>query len=298
MIQKLRHQWRFLTSRAKILLVSIVLCSAAITGALALEDAYIPWGDSRYLGTNDDIITSNFPAWLGLAFKTGPGVWATNIPAWYVSPDDSNEAALEVLFSRSLLTNSLIMKLGYQDSSNSSLFLDMLLLTNQSVVVTNLFSNILTGSGLGTSRIFNVSLADTNAIGLQFRRGAGSITIYDTLLSPDGDGDGFSDTEESVWGSDPGSALSVPCAAITGQVFYTGGQSGVIHVLAATNANDWASAHYLTMSLPPVSHVAPFTLTGLPLRRPYYARAWRDVNDNQTKDYWEPSGTAVPVSLC
>jgi hypothetical protein len=173
------------------------------------------------------------------------------------------------------------MKLGYLDSSNSSLSLNMLPMTNQSVAVTNLFSNILTGSGLGTSLIFNVSLADTNAIGLQFRRGVGSITIYDTLLSPDGDGDGFSDTEESIWGSDPGSALSIPCAAITGQVFYAGVQSGVIHVLAATNANDWASAYYLTMSLPTASHVAPFTLPGLPLRRPYYARAWRDVNDNR-----------------
>ncbi|MEI7881176.1 MAG: hypothetical protein WCI95_09905, partial [bacterium] len=192
MTTKLRYAWHDLKSRTKILLVSVVLCSAAITGALALDDAYIPWGDSQHLGTNDNIIDSNFPSWFGSAFKTGSGVWDTNIPAWYVSPDASNDAALEVLFSRSLLPNSasLIMKLGYMDSSNSSLSLDLLLVTNQTLITSNLFENLLTGSGVNTSRTFNVLLADTNAMGLQFRRGVGSITIYDTLLSPDGDGDG------------------------------------------------------------------------------------------------------------
>ena len=228
MTEKLRRTWRHLAFRTRLLLVAALLCGVTVTVALALDDAYIPWGDSRHLGTNDDIVDTNFPAWFGAAFKTGDGVWDTTIPAWYVSPDVTNATALELFFSRALLSNSLIMKLGYVDSSNSSLSLDMLLMTNQTLVVTNLFDNILTGSGLDTSRIFNVSLADTNTIGLQLRRGMGSITIRDTLLSPDADGDGFSDSEELLWGSDPFSALSVPCAAITGQVYYAGVQPGVL----------------------------------------------------------------------
>ena len=298
MTEKLRRKWRHLAVRTKTFLALMVLFfSVAFTGALALDEAYIPWGDSRYLGTNDDIVDSNFPSWLGSAFKIGSGVWETNIPAWYVSSDNSNEAALGVLFNPSLLSNSLIMKLGYLDSSNASLSLDLLLMTNQAVMTTNLFENILTGSGSDTSRTFTVPLTATNTIGLQFRRGFGAIMIRDTLLSPDSDGDGYSDTEESIWGSDPGSALSVPCAAITGQVFYAGVQPGMIYVQAATNDNDWASAYYQTMFLQPASHDITFTFLGLPLRHPYYLRAWRDVNDNQTKDLWEPSGIAVPASI-
>ena len=294
MAEKIRSTWRHLAFRAKLWLGLVALCGMTITGALALDDAYVPWGDSRHLGTNDDIIDSNFPSWFGMAFKTGAGVWDTNVPAWCVSPSDTNDAALGVLFNRSLLTNSLIMKLDYLDTSNASLALDLLLITNQIVMKSNLFENILTGSGVDTSRTFNVSLLATNTVGLQFRRGTGPIMIRDTLLSPDGDGDGYSDTEELAWGSDPNSAFSVPRAAIAGQVCYAGAQPGVIHVLAATNANDWASSFYLTMTLPPASCSAPFTLPGLPLRRTYYARAWRDVNGNQTRDYWEPSGIAVP----
>ena len=81
MTDQLRRTWRHLTFRAKLLLALLALCSAAITGALALDDAYIPWGDSQHLGTNDNIIDSNFPSWFGSAFKTGSGVWDTNIPA-------------------------------------------------------------------------------------------------------------------------------------------------------------------------------------------------------------------------
>ncbi len=297
MTKKLRRTWRSLELRAKLLVALVaLLCGAAFAGSLAMEDAFIPWGDSEHIGTNDDIIDSNFPSWFGAAFKTGSGVWDTNIPAWTVPSDDTNDAALEVFFNRSLLTNSLIVNLGYRDSTNASLSLDVLHLTNQSVLPSTLIENLLIGSGNDTSRTFNVPL-DLNAVGLQFRRGSGAITIRDTLLSPDSDGDGYSDSEEFAWGSDPSSALSVPCAAITGQIFYAGVQSGVLHVLAATNTSDWASAYYITMSLPISTHVAPFTLSGLPLRHTYYARAWRDVNDNQTKDYWEPSGTAIPANL-
>lgn len=298
MRKKLHCRWRHLALRAKLWLVVVTLfINGAFTSVLALDDAYIPWGDSQHLGTNDTIVDTNFPIWLGAAFKLGAGVWDTNIPAWYVSSETTNEAALAVLFNPALLTNSLIMNLGFLDSSNSSLSLDLLLMKNQVMTTSNLVDNLLAGSGADTSRTFNVSLTATNAVGLQLRRGFGSILIRDTLLSPDSDGDEFSDTEELVWGSDPGSALSVPCGAITGQVYYAGVQPGVIYVQAATNADTWASAYYLTTTLPTNSQATPFILSGLPLRHPYFTRAWRDTDGNGSNDVGEAQGTNSPIWL-
>ncbi len=79
MTKKLRRTWRSLELRTKLLVALVaLLCSAAFAGTLAMEDAYIPWGESGHFGTNDDIIGSNFPSWFGIAFKTGSGIWDTN----------------------------------------------------------------------------------------------------------------------------------------------------------------------------------------------------------------------------
>jgi hypothetical protein len=256
----------------------------------AVTDAWIPWGDSTCV-SNEDVLFSPWPVWMVSAFKIG-GTWDTNSPAWVVEVGDTNESSLNIDVDRSLLTNNALMRLDYVDHSNAILMLDLYEFTgtndpNEPVFTSNLFNNLISGGGGVTSRTFTIPFSlYTNVVGIRLRRDAGAMTVFDTLLSSDRDGDGYADSEELTWGSDPDSVLSVPCAAITGQVFYAGVQSGVIHVLAATNANDWASAYYLTMSLPTASHVAPFTLPGLPLRRPYYARAWRDVNANQLKDYW------------
>ncbi|MEI6516415.1 MAG: hypothetical protein WCO77_10575, partial [bacterium] len=211
MTEKIRRTWRHLTVRAKIWLTGMALLGGtAFTAALALEDAYIPWGSYQHIGTNDDIVSSNYPLWFGSAFKTGAGEWDTNLPAWVVSPDNTNDAALGMLFNRAMLTNNLVMQLGYRDSSNASLALDLLLMTNQTVMATNLIANFLTGSGADTSRTFNVPLVNPNTVGLQIRRGEGAIIVSDTLLAPDCDGDGYCDTLEIAMGSNPYSALSIP----------------------------------------------------------------------------------------
>ncbi|MEI6516379.1 MAG: binary toxin-like calcium binding domain-containing protein, partial [bacterium] len=121
----------------------------------------------------------------------------------------------------------------------------------------------------------------------------------DTAL--DSDQDGFSDYEEVVvYGSNPADSFSVPAAAVSGQILYFGTQSGIIHVLAPTNANTWSSPHYLTSlfpapaSVPMTSHATAFTLQNLPLRQTYSVRAYVDVNGNDLCDSWEPQGIAVP----
>ena len=255
----------------------------------AVTDAWIPWGDSTCV-SNEDVLFSPWPDWMVSAFKIG-GAWNTNIPAWVVEAGDTNEAALNIEVDRIHLTNNVLMQLDYVDHSNATLMLDLYGFPgtndpNEPVFTSNLFNNLLSGGGGVTSRTFTIPFGlYTNATGIRLRRDAGAMTIFDTLLSSDRDGDGYSDSEELAWGSDLDSALSVPCAAITGQVFYVGVQMGVIHVLATTNAADWASAHYLTLGIPGV-----YTLSGLPLRQTWYPRAFRDVNGNGIPDDWEPRG--------
>jgi hypothetical protein len=255
----------------------------------AVTDAWIPWGDSACV-SNEDVLFSPWPDWMASAFKIG-GAWDTNIPAWMVGAGDTNEASLNIEVDRFLLTNNVLMQLDYVDHSNATLMLDLYEFPgtndpNEPVFTSNLFNNLLSGGGGVTSRTFTIPFGlYTNAVGIRLRRDAGAMTIFDTLLSSDRDGDGYSDSEELAWGSDPDSALSVPCAAITGQVFYAGVQTGVIHVLASTNEADWTSEHYLTLGMPGV-----YTLAGLTLRQTWYPRAYRDVNDNGMPDDWEPRG--------
>ena len=255
----------------------------------AVTDAWIPWGDFTCV-SNEDVLFSPWPDWMVAAFKIG-GAWNTNIPAWVVEAGDTNEAALNIEVDRIHLTNNVLMQLDYVDHSNATLMLDLYGFPgtndpNEPFFTSNLFNNLLSGGGGVTSRTFTIPFGlYTNATGIRLRRDAGAMTIFDTLLSSDRDGDGYADSEELAWGSDPDSALSVPCAAITGQVFYAGVQTGVIHVLATTNSSDWASAHYLTLGIPGV-----YTLSGLPLRQTWYPRAYRDVNGNGIPDDWEPRG--------
>jgi autotransporter-associated beta strand protein len=268
----------------------------------AVTDALIPWGDSTCV-SNEDVLFSPWPEWMVSAFKIG-GAWDTNMPAWIVEAGDTNVASLNIEVDRFRLTNNVLMQLDYVDHSNATMMLDLYAFPgtnepNEPVFTSNLFNNLLSGNGGVTSRTFTIPFSlHTNAVGIRLRRDAGAMTIFDTLLSSDRDDDGYADSEELALGSDPDSALSVPCAAITGQVFYAGVQTGVIHVLATTNAADWVSAHYLTLGMPGI-----YTLAGLPLRKTWHPRAYRDVNDNGVADDWEPRGEYLtfgstnPVSL-
>jgi Bacterial TSP3 repeat len=255
----------------------------------AATDAWIPWGESSCV-SNDDVLFSLWPDWMVSAFKIG-GAWDTNLPAWVVEEGDTNESSLNIDVDRIRLTNNVLMRLDYMDHSNATLMLDLYEFTgtntpDEPVFTSNLFNNLISGGGGVTSRTFTIPFGlYTNVVGIRLRRDAGAMTVFDTLLSSDRDGDGYADSEELTWGSDPDSAWSVPCASITGQVFYAGVQTGVIHVLATTNSSDWASAYYLTLGIPGV-----YTLAGLPLRKTWYPRAYRDVNGNGIPDDWEPCG--------
>ena len=273
--------------------------------------AWIPWGQPLFTRTNSTVYT--WPNWMVAAYKVG-GEWNTNLPAWHVPADETNEAGLRLEFNRLFLSNNLVMQMGYIDHSNSALYAD-LYDTNETVVASNILDNLLSGSGTAAVRNFTLPLAlYTNAVGLQLRRGFGEVTISSNLLyvdedgdgldadqerqlgtsdsSVDSDNDGFSDDEELfTYHTDPASALSVPCGVVWGEVGYTGVQTGTIRILATPAASTWSSLWTATRAAP-----GAYSLSA-PARQVWWIKAYRDVNGNGQWDSWEPCGVAVPSPI-
>jgi len=102
----------------------------------------------------------------------------------------------------------------------------------------------------------------------------------------DTDGDGFDDGDEIDAGTDPLDPESVPYAFedVSGTVSYSGTQTGLIHVVAATNAAGFASVYGTNLA---VSGAYTVTVSSA---ADYWFKAWRDSNQNQSNDYWEAWG--------
>lgn len=111
----------------------------------------------------------------------------------------------------------------------------------------------------------------------------------------DSDGDGSLDGAEVAVGTDPLSASSYP-ASIAGTTVYTGIQTGLIWVVAATSAASW-TATCSTSTLSPSAYV----VSNIPNLASYWVRAWRDVNGNRLADtnteaWGEYSGNAIYIT--
>ncbi len=275
--------------------------------------AVIPWGDA--LHTSNDFVLYPWPDWLISAFKT-EGEWESNVPAWFVPATASDDVGrLSVDLDRALLTNNLRFDLWLYNDTGSSLYAE-LYGTNDETLCSNLFGNLSAGATNGPAwRTESLPLATNRAaVGIRLRRGSGAVTVYESRLYIDEDGDGldadqekqlgtsdhlldsdgdlFSDHEEAlVYGTDPASASSVPYGWLAGHVTYSGWQTGTIHVVAAP-AEVWTSTWSSAIANPGI-----YSVTGMPLRRTYHVRAYRDVNNNGVRDSWEAFGLGQPASL-
>lgn len=267
--------------------------------------AWVPWGRPDCVQSNH--IVYPWPSWMLSASKDG-GDWDTNQPAWVVSADDTNVAALRMEVDRSLLTNNLRMTLGYLDTSNTVLAVD-LQDEQGGLVATNVADVALQGSGLALMTTLNIPMAaHTNAATLRLSRAGGAARVTCSLLYVDEDGDGLDADQEAQLGTsdylidsdgdgfadgveallyhtDPASADSYPMAAVEGNILYPGVQSGPIHALATTAAFAWQSPLYSTIPMP-----GAYWLGSLPLYRPLYVKAFRDHNENGVRDAWEAQG--------
>jgi len=126
--------------------------------------------------------------------------------------------------------------------------------------------------------------------------GDGLTNLQEFLLgtdprSADTDGDGAGDGQENNAGTDPLDAASFP-ARISGTVSYGGKQSGPISVVVTKFAGEWASRYSTTIAAPGV-----YAVYGIPNRTNYWVKAFRDGNGNGARDPGEPWGDCADNPL-
>ena len=162
-----------------------------------LSRAVFYWGDPDL--TLGNAYTYTGPEWWLGALKDG-GEWTNS--AWHVSSGTSNDLGkLLITLDRSVLNTDLVISVEFTDHSGSSLYID-LLDTNNIAVVTNLYGNIIAGTDATVEKLYAVPIAvNGNAAIIQIRRGAGEITILESLLYVDIDADGFDAEQEAQIGT-------------------------------------------------------------------------------------------------
>lgn len=165
----------------------------------AVSRAFIAWGDSYFTTSNNYEYAA--PDWWVAAYKID-GQWQTNPSAWRVSADTSNGiGCLNIEVDRTILTNDAVMRLHFYDHTNASLYID-LYDTNDVIIATNLFGNLMQGSNVTVTQNFNIAF-ETNleAVGIQIRRGIGEVHVYESLLYVDKDEDGLDKEQENQLGT-------------------------------------------------------------------------------------------------
>lgn len=114
------------------------------------------------------------------------------------------------------------------------------------------------------------------------------VNMYD--IFNDQDGDGLNNLQEFQGGTDPLNSNSY-LTSISGSISYSGGQTGVIRVLAMNPS----SAVYSAIIAAPGTYV----ISNIPTLKAYSLTAWLDSDGDQTADFYEASGayTNNPVMI-
>lgn len=172
----------------------------------AISRVYIDWGNSAF--TSNDYHEYAAPNWWVSAYKDA-GTWQTSPAAWYVAASESNNiGTLSIDFDRSLLTNDVVLDLQLFDSTNAFLYID-LYDTNDIIVATNLFGNILSGSNTTVNVSYEIPLETyAAAVGIELRRQSGEIKVFESVVFVDKDGDGLDKEQEAQLGTSDNDADS------------------------------------------------------------------------------------------
>ena len=165
-----------------------------------LSRVYIAWGDPKFTTTDAYLYTG--PAWWGGASRVG-GSWNTNAPSsWVVdAAEPEGVGSLLITVDRNTLTNTVMLKLQYLDQAGASLYVDILD-TNGQVVASDLFGNLIAGSG-NTVTSYHVIPLTVNpaASGIRLRRGVGTVRIYASGIYTDMDQDKLDREQEEQLGT-------------------------------------------------------------------------------------------------
>lgn len=157
-----------------------------------LSRAIMMWGHPRFTAGDSYQYTTRPQWWLG-ASKSG-GAWTNG--SWHVEAEATNDASLLIHLDRASFSNSVRVDITLIDRVGAVLETD-LLATNGAAVATNLFGNLILGSDIEVMRQVSVDLpAHPLAGSIRLRRGAGEITIYETVVYVDEDGDGLDAPQE------------------------------------------------------------------------------------------------------
>ncbi len=165
-----------------------------------LSRAHVGWGDPRY--TLGDDVVYTWPPWMVAAYRDG-GHWQTNPPAyWYVEAGaTAGVGRLFLEVDRALLTNDTVLSLQLLDATNGVLHAD-LYDAGMVVVATNLFGNLLGAADAPLHLVLPLPLeAYPAAVGVRLRRETGPVTVFESLLYVDRDGDGLDAEQEAQLGT-------------------------------------------------------------------------------------------------
>ena len=169
-----------------------------------ISRAYIQWGAPRF--TTGDRYDYVRPDWCLGACKQG-GEWlvdaTTTQSAWHVaSTEPPDMGSLSIALDRTILTNNLRYAVHYLGASNSSLYVD-LLDTNSAVVGGgDLYGNLITGSNQEEFVRLTLPLVElTNAAVVRLRRGTGEVTVFESQLYIDENGNGLDANQERQLGT-------------------------------------------------------------------------------------------------
>lgn len=162
-----------------------------------LSRAVMDWGNTNY--TDGDQYKYTGPDWFMGAFKEG-GVWHSN--AWLaVSNLPTGEGRLNIDLDRSCLSNDAILDVSLLDASDSELLIQ-LYNTNDAVIVSNLFGNVLGGTGVDILKSLSIPLTNyESAVGIRLQRHNGAVLIYKSIMYVDQDGDGLDKEQEEQLGT-------------------------------------------------------------------------------------------------
>lgn len=162
-----------------------------------LSRAVIFWGNEKF--TLGDAYFYTGPDWWLGAGKQG-GEW-TNA-SWYVAASDTGVVRRLYLDLASSINSSAVrMDLTMFDHGDSALYLD-LYDTNDIVIVTNQFGNLLGGSEQIIALSLNIPIFTNLPVNrLMLRRGKGEISMYSSILYVDEDWDGLDREQEQQLGT-------------------------------------------------------------------------------------------------
>jgi hypothetical protein len=176
--QRLNRVWRLCSGLAALLVLAglglLCLVSRVQGDDPLVPEAVIHWGAPEFT-QGDDYDAPGPDWWLG-ASKIG-GEWTNG--SWHVAAAESNGVGqLEIYLDPKLLaTNNVRLDVILFDHAGSSLYVD-LLDTNDAVVATNLYGNLLEGSNEIDQVTVEIPLTNyPAATTIQLRRDTGEITV-------------------------------------------------------------------------------------------------------------------------